>query len=232
MATANAKVNVVLVIFNDRYGDHRLLQDWNLSWDALLNNLPSLRNQSRHRVKAIFDSPEDYEHGRLSMFTAYAMMLAAQNESSSSSEGDLVRGLLLILTLYTNWVEQDFDQKRVFFRLWNTEERGELHYAKNGDEELYENWKSLREYVDAFDTFVRASSRYMTRQFGQDGNIEELKELKNWQREILIQAQALETKMRDTLQVQVGRLSLEESRKSIEEGKRVKLRESSAASKC
>lgn len=84
-------------------------------------------------------------------------------------------------------------------------------------------WYRLRVKLDIFQDDIRAFSRYIRRESDNSVLQEQLEGLREDQEDLCAKAQSLETFLRDRLQAVVGIKSLEESRTSIEEGKRVKL---------
>ena len=84
-------------------------------------------------------------------------------------------------------------------------------------------WQDFREEFDRFQGDVRAFSRYVKREFNEPKFQGNLKETQEDQKDLCAEAQALESLLRDRLQVSASFASLKESRLSIEEGQRVKL---------
>ena len=84
-------------------------------------------------------------------------------------------------------------------------------------------WHSFRHHLDCLRDDLRAFSRYAKREFGKSTFRDRLEKTRESQEDLCAEAQALESLLRDQLQASVGLVSLEESRKSIEEGRSVKL---------
>ncbi|KAL8664693.1 MAG: hypothetical protein Q9202_002828 [Teloschistes flavicans] len=92
----------------------------------------------------------------------------------------------------------------------------------------WEEWHSLRTKLDYFQIGLRAFTRYVKEESMQTEFQERLKTIREDERSLRTEAQALESTIRDTLQVKSGIKSLKESRVSIEEEKRIKLRKTTA----
>ncbi len=84
-------------------------------------------------------------------------------------------------------------------------------------------WQRLQAYLDCFRNDLRAFSRYPKRDFSNPIFQEQLGMTRELQEDLLAEAQAVGSLIRDQLQVGVGMASLEESQRSIKEGKSVKL---------
>ncbi len=107
--------------------------------------------------------------------------------------------------------------------------------SSESDEDLHNLWDNLRFTIETFETsilnflhFVSQRSRSAASSGGVENDLAELLQYKDM---ALHDARRLESAIRDTLQLRVGMLALQESRKSIEqskiaieEGRRVKLR--------
>ncbi|KAI4256424.1 MAG: hypothetical protein LQ352_002100, partial [Teloschistes flavicans] len=92
----------------------------------------------------------------------------------------------------------------------------------------WEEWHSLRTKLDYFQIGLRAFPRYVKEKSMQTEFQERLKTIREDEWSLCTEAQALESTIRDTLQDKSAIKSLEESRVSIEEGKRIKLRKTTA----
>ena len=99
---------------------------------------------------------------------------------------------------------------------------GDYSYPEPNELDVFQ-WQRFRDELDRFQDDVRTFSRFARREFDDLRFREQLEEIREDQDDLLTKAQAVETLLRDTLQVSVGLKSLEESRRSIEEGKNTKL---------
>ena len=84
-------------------------------------------------------------------------------------------------------------------------------------------WDRLRYELDHYQDDLKEFSRFVKREFADITRQEQLERTQELQADLLAEAQALEARFRDRFQASVGLKSLEESRRSIEEGKSVKL---------
>ncbi|KAI4195183.1 MAG: hypothetical protein LQ350_007357 [Teloschistes chrysophthalmus] len=87
----------------------------------------------------------------------------------------------------------------------------------------WRDWQKLRTELDRFQSGIRAFTRYLKEDSVQTELQQRLEKIREDEEDLCAEAQALESTIRDTLQVNSGIKSLEESRVSIEEGKRIKL---------
>ncbi|KAL8631135.1 hypothetical protein Q9189_003169 [Teloschistes chrysophthalmus] len=92
----------------------------------------------------------------------------------------------------------------------------------------WRDWQKLRTELDRFQSGIRAFTRYLKEDSVQTELQQRLEKIREDEEDLCAEAQALESTIRDTLQVNSGIKSLEESRVSIEEGKRIKLRKPTA----
>ncbi|KAI4104432.1 MAG: hypothetical protein L6R37_003251 [Teloschistes peruensis] len=92
----------------------------------------------------------------------------------------------------------------------------------------WQDWQRLRIELDRFQSGIRAFTGYLKEDSVQTDLQQRLEKIREDEEDLCAEAQALEGTIRDTLQVNSGIKSLEESRVSIEEGKRIKLRKSTA----
>lgn len=132
---------------------------------------------------------------------------------TASVEEDLFQCLLLVARIHLATFCQLVDDIRC------------QAFNSNTDEPHWEAWYDLRVKLDLLQDDIRAYSRYVRREFDNSVSQEQLERLREDQEDLCAKAQSLETFLRDSLQAIVGIKSLEESRLSIEEGKRVKLSE-------
>lgn len=86
-----------------------------------------------------------------------------------------------------------------------------------------EDWMHLRQTLDCFRDDSKAFLRYARREFEKPIFQERLDQIQEMQEDVHAEAQALEARTRDHLQVNASIKSLEESRRSIEEARSVKL---------
>ena len=100
-----------------------------------------------------------------------------------------------------------------------------------------EVWREIRENLEIHKSFIRAFTRYISRNFDTEEAEGFFEDLYTEQDDVMTDLRVVESEFKDTFQMQVGSLSLADSRKSIEmskesieEGKRIKLRELSALS--
>lgn len=84
-------------------------------------------------------------------------------------------------------------------------------------------WDKFRYELDHYQDDLKAFSRFVKREFADITCQEQLESTRDLQADLLAEAQNLEARFRDRFQASVGLKSLEESRKSIEEGKSVKM---------
>ena len=84
-------------------------------------------------------------------------------------------------------------------------------------------WIRLRSALERFRSSQCASKRFLSRNFEEAQILDVFKEVRADQEDAQADAEALEQELRDSLPIDVSRLSLEESRRSIKESKRVKL---------
>ncbi|MCJ1475709.1 hypothetical protein MMC13_004372 [Lambiella insularis] len=140
-------------------------------------------------------------------------VMCGQNDDSS--ESDLLRTLCIIANMHM-----------VEFKT-NVNSRPRVLEDPH-NKTISMEWTWLRSALEDFRLSVRALRRFMSRNFEEsrmpDALRDVLGDVRADQEDARADAEALEQELRDSLQMHVGRLSLEESRRSIEEGKRVKLR--------
>lgn len=147
------------------------------------------------------------------MFHVYQSMMCAQHNATSKE--NLLQCLVIMARLHLVTFRKKFlDAGRKY--------RSRRIFLDEDKVENYEDWGSLRRELAFFQDSVQAFSRFTARHFG-DKDSKSILEIKSGQEDALTEARTLESEVRDTLQMSTSRLSLKESRKSIEEGKRVKL---------
>lgn len=131
---------------------------------------------------------------------------------TSSSEEDLLRCLLLMarfcLVTFTKLVADSNDYSEYTVK--------------------WEDWLNLRTELDRFYDDYRTFSRYLKREFNEVTHRDQRARLQEDLEDLLAEARALESLLRDVVQVNVGSQSLQASRASIEDGKRNKLRKITA----
>lgn len=100
-----------------------------------------------------------------------------------------------------------------------------------------EVWREIWENLEIHKSFIRAFTRYIFRNFDPEEAEGFFEDLYTEQDDVMTDLRVVESEFKDIFQMQVGSLSLADSRKSIEmskesieEGKRIKLRELSALS--
>jgi hypothetical protein len=115
--------------------------------------------------------------------------------------------------------------------------KSEYDDFENHKDPLVEVWREIRVSLETHKYFVQAFKRYILRNFGVKEAEGFFDDLYTEQEDVTTDLLVVESEFKDILQMQVGSLSLAESRKSIEmskksieEGKRIKLRELSALS--
>ena len=137
-----------------------------------------------------------------------------QAQETSSSEQDIFNCLICIAKFHS--------------ALWDQYIHGIKNY--HADER---NWQHLALFsinVHRFRSGIRAYKHYAKREFGDTAYQTQLEYTREYQEDSLAETQELETRLRNELQVNVSLSSLEESRLSIEEGKRIRLSKSAAHS--
>ncbi|KAL9579928.1 MAG: hypothetical protein Q9212_004800 [Teloschistes hypoglaucus] len=142
---------------------------------------------------------------RLDLLESFSCMLLAKQ--TTSSKDDLFHCVLLMRVIYI----ADFCQLVADSRPddWENVE--------------WPDWLELRTELDRFQSDIRAFTRYLKEDSVQTDLQQRLEKIREDEEDLCAEAQALESAIRDTLQVNSGIKSLEESRVSIEEGKRIKL---------
>ncbi len=155
-----------------------------------------------------FENPriEFHPYKDFDLFQTFGSLLGTQQ--TLSSEEDLLQCLLLVARIHLATFRQ-------------VTAKSTIHEADKVDQE---RWYDFREELVHFQDDLRAFSRYAKREFDMSVLPEPLQEILEDQEDLLAEAQALETLLRDLMQANVGVQSLKESRMSMEEGKRNKLR--------
>ena len=147
-----------------------------------------------------------------------------QARISSSSANDLHDCLILMTRLYHAHFMQYIHEVVDLYRRWKRDQSLGIQSGENYDvERLYQLWCAFREELEDFKASTRASSRFIDRSCSSSKDPRALQQLQSQQDEAWHAADTLEIEIRERLQIKVSRSSLEESRKSIEEGKIVKL---------
>lgn len=152
----------------------------------------------------IFKVESDH-FGRIDLLQTFSSLLSPHQ--TTSSEDDLFQCLLLMARIHLAVLSQIIVDH---------------NYVEPNELDLWQ-WYRCRDAVESFEDDLRAFSRFVRREFDKSVFQEQLEEIREDQEDFLAQAKTLETFLRDALQVSVGFKSLEESRRSIEEGKRTKL---------
>ena len=113
--------------------------------------------------------------------------------------------------------------------------KSEHDELEDHEDPLVEVWREIRENLETHKSFVRAFRHYILRNFDPKDAEGFFEDLHTEQDDVTTDLLVVESEFKDILQMQVGSLCLAESRrsiemskKSIEEGKRIKLCELSA----
>ncbi len=168
-----------------------------------LHEQPSLSDRENPRIE--LDSREDFD-----LFQTFGSLLGTQQ--TVSSEEDLLQCLLLVARIHLAIFRQVTAKSVVY----------------EADRVERERWYYFREELVRFQDDLRAFPRYAKREFDMSVLPEPLQNTLEGQEDLLAEAQALETLLRDLMQANVGVQSLKESRMSIEEGNRNKLGKTTA----
>ena len=138
-----------------------------------------------------------------------------------SPGGDFLHGLHTMATLqllhFRQKISKVYRDQRAGFEAWTD---------GADDDHPFHFWRFLGNEIDRHRNFSRKLTQMFEKYSETPESLDILRRIRKDQDEALADAQALETRLRDRLQMKVGRWSLEESRRSIDEGKRVKLRKS------
>ncbi|MCJ1388427.1 hypothetical protein MMC18_001274 [Xylographa bjoerkii] len=188
------------------------------AWRYLANQAPSLYSKEVQWVlpQQAITGPERHDTRLLEI---YDQMLCKHR--SISSDEDLFRAFVTMARM--QMIHFQAKTTTVLQRLSGFQLEALMGLNKNRMPSGI--WSNFRNELEDFRSSCRALDRYIKRHSGaQSSNVlQELQELRDDQEEALIAAQALKTHVRDRLQIDVGKWSLEESRRSIAEGKRLKL---------
>jgi len=191
------------------------IDEWSLRWQLktgfrkldpflfTLHEQPGLNDRENPRIK--LNSRKDFD-----LFQTFSSLLGIQQ--TVSSEEDLLQCLLLVARIHLATFRQVTAEKANY----------------EADRVERERWYDFREELVHFQDDLRAFSRYVKREFDMSVLPEPLQKTLEDQEDLLAEAQALETLLRDLMQANVGVQSLKESRMSMEEGKRNKLRKTEA----
>ena len=182
-----------------------------------------MKNVSRNLDPFLFTLHEqsdlsDFENPRIELdfynnfdlFQTFGSLLGTQQ--NVSSEEDLLQCLLLVARTHLATFRQATAESAI----------------DEADKVDRERWYHFRETLVHFQDDLRAFSRYVKREFHMSVLPEPLQKTLEVQEDLLAEAQALETLLRDLMQANVGVQSLKESRMSMEQGKRNKLRKTEA----
>ncbi|MCJ1468603.1 hypothetical protein MMC07_007232, partial [Pseudocyphellaria aurata] len=151
----------------------------------------------------------------LSEYDIYQSMMRAQKNSSSKE--DQLQCLAIMARLHLVL----FRQRISVAANGHRQSRG---VGVGKDKELvYEIWEEFREQLAFFQDSVRSFSRFTAQAFSELELNKSLSEIRNDQDNTIAEAQSLEARMRDILQINTSRLALVESRNTIAEGKGSKL---------
>ncbi|MCJ1435082.1 hypothetical protein MMC27_004452 [Xylographa pallens] len=147
----------------------------------------------------------------------YDSILSKHNRPSPG--GDFLHGLHTMATLQLIRFRQKMSE------VYRDPRAGSFEAATDGadDDYPFRLWSFIGNEIDAFRNSSRKLNQIIEKHLETPESSDIPRSIRNDQDEALADAQALETRIRDRLQMKVGRWSLEESRRSIDEGKRVKL---------
>ena len=192
--------------------------DWNKA-RYLLNDTPSIIDRfTQHKVgRWSFTNPP--------LFEIFDHFISGQKDDSSNI--DVLRGLCAIVKFRTSQFKTDTNSTTHSLWKWRFDSitAGRLKVPDDShNQRISLEWNRLRSALEEFRSSARALKRFVSRNFNKSQTLDVLVEVLADQEDTQADAEALEQELRDSLQMDVGRLSLEESRRSIEESKRVKLR--------
>ncbi|MCJ1438513.1 hypothetical protein MMC27_007903 [Xylographa pallens] len=192
--------------------------DWNKA-RYLLNETPSIFDQiAQHKIgRWSFTNPP--------LFDIFDQLICGQKDDSSNI--DVLRGLCAIVRFQTSRFKTDTNSTTHSLWKWRFDSitAGGLKVPNDSHtKSISLEWNRLRSALEDFRSSARALKRFVSRNFNESPIFNVLIEVSADQEDAQADAEALEQELRDSLQMDVGRLSLEESRRSIEESKRVKLR--------
>lgn len=151
--------------------------------------------------------------GKIDLFKTFGSLLCRQQ--TNSSEEDLLQCVLLMAKFHLATFNQIIAET-------------ETTFYEEADLVDWEKWYVFRDALNCFQGDLRAFSRYVKRELGTIVMPELLQKTLEDQEDLLAEAQASETLLRDLLQANVGEQSLKESRMSIEEVKRNKMGKTAA----
>ncbi|MCJ1464550.1 hypothetical protein MMC07_003163 [Pseudocyphellaria aurata] len=179
-----------------------------LKYLSMINERPSLLNKD-----AKWTAPR-----KLRPCKIYQSMMRVQK--SSSSKEDLLQCLATMARLHLVMFRQRISDAA------DTHQKSRGVGVGEDTEYNYEGWEDFREELAFFQDSVRRFSRFIAQGFSELEPFESLSKIRSDQDEAIAEAQLLESKIRDILQMNTSRLALVESRNTIAEGKRVRLRRS------
>ena len=217
---------LVLAITQFDYDQYRYGLDFQnnsaLGYRIINNEPPSLYH---NHTKITLSRPTPLSFGAYPfLVTGYiGPILQMHLTDSISATTDLLHGLIGLSRLFLTHCQLDTNKVRVLYVSWfgNTP----LRQKKINDESVEYNWSELRRELEQLTSSMRATSRFALNHFGEETlkGSKRFQQLHLDQEEARIDGLALEVEIRERLLLQVGRLSLEESRRSIDESKRVKI---------
>lgn len=184
---------------------HSSHQRWNTEHRFMINEQPSLLDQDTQ-----WTAPS-----HLSSFRIYQSMMRAQK--NASSEEDMLQCLVIMARLHLVLFRTETSNTARKYRESQT-------VSFDEDEALYYDWGYFRQQLEIFQNSVRTFSQFTARHFSQLEFSKPLQDVRSDEEDAITEARALEAEIRDILQILSSRLAIKESRKSIEEGKRLKLR--------
>ncbi|KAL8827156.1 MAG: hypothetical protein Q9191_003357 [Dirinaria sp. TL-2023a] len=195
-------------------------------------------NEDTSSAHLLSDTLRKYPAGLRSRIYAFQDLLLALRDLPTVGEeahfGDAPGDLLtilerLFLAQQTTSSEEDMFQclhtmaKFHTATTWQSVNQHSCLILDEVDEMDVEAWLHLRRTLDCFRDDSKAFLRYARRGFEKPIFQERLDQIQEMQEDFHAEAQALEARTRDHLQVNASIKSLEESRRSIEEGRSVKL---------
>jgi hypothetical protein len=148
---------------------------------------------------------------RIDLLRIFVNLFCAQQ--ANSSEEDILQCLLIMAKIHLATFRQIVHDRQDYDII-----------GCNVDWKARARWQRFQAYLDYFRNDLGAFSRYAKREFSNPIFQEQLDMTRELKESLLAEAQAVGSLIRDQLQVGVGMASLEESQRSIKEGKLVKLK--------
>lgn len=196
----------------EAYNPHA--QTWTNICKIMSSQRPSLYDQSSQWTVTDLESHN--------VLLVYERMLCRHRIVDPGA--DMVYGLNIMASIHLILFQSKLTKVSKAYQSWqSTEWENSGWSAQETDDRFYAEWRVFHTELEDFRSSLRAMPRFINSHFSHSKDSSMLKQLVGEQIHILTEAKTLETDIRKTLQINAGRLSLEESRRSIEEGKRVKL---------